>query len=83
MQELEKAVILRRISKAMEHVEYRSASRFDYKTSVPAKPHRKMIGFESESKRLTTSHAPLAAPAARLSLLPDRVFYFGKNYPLQ
>jgi len=63
----------------MEHVDYRSASRLFFKTSRSAEPHRKVKGFESESKFLSTPRAPLAATAARLSLLPDRVFYFFEN----
>lgn len=57
---MEKDVILRRISKAMEHGYHRIAVRSEIFTSVPSEPHRKMNGFESESKRLRATAACLA-----------------------
>ncbi len=80
---IEKAVNLRRISKAMEHVCFSSAMGFDSKTSKAAKPHRKMTGFEPKSNYLRALSVYLALPAARLSLPPDRVFYFDSKYFVQ
>lgn len=56
----EKAVILRRNSKAMVHRDYSTTARFAFSTSAPAEPRYTAMVCESESKRLLTTASPLA-----------------------
>ena len=77
-----KTLTLRGISKAMTHGYDSSSSMRVSSPSFLAKPHRKVVGFDSESHDFCTLSASFATCCRPIDAPANRVFYLMCNIPL-